>query len=141
MRIRDTRIGRFFYKMTPRAQADALVAAIQAEKARLQSAYVVAHIVNVSRVLAAREKYASYPVKEMTRVQFGQLLAEENLGIGYLALCPIGTWFVCAGNPLLSGDKIVVGQVVNGTDLSADQLVAGLSVPERGVNKYRLAIL
>lgn len=76
------------------------------------------------------------PVKRMTQIEVETLPgANEPLPDGFLETCPIGTWFMCRQQHEL---PLVVGQIVIGDDLLCDQWGAGLCLPERGVNRYRL---
>jgi len=85
-------------------------------------------------------KIMGYPIKKFTQEEFSGLPGGEKnrLPPDFLKICPIGTWFVCRQNNFT--DIVVVGQVVKGNDLFCDQWGAGLSVPERGINRYRLQL-
>lgn len=87
----------------------------------------------------ARQKQSilRFSEKEMTKEYLAALPKGETLD---LYTCPIGTWFVCKPFPLLP-DVIVVGQVVKGGDALCSQYGAGLSVPDRFVNRYRAKIV
>lgn len=76
----------------------------------------------------------TYPIKEMTYEEFNQL--PRDVGTEFLQTCPIGTWFVCRPEV-----NMVVGQIVKGDDLFCSQWGAGLSVPERGINRYSVTIV
>jgi len=140
MKISD--IGRFLLSATPHARAQARVdATARVEKTRMQGALEVARIVNDARIADAQKRYAEYPVMGMTQALLDTLPTAGSMEIGFLATCPLHSWFICEKDPLLPTDAVIVGQVVAGADLSAAKLVIGLSVPNRGVNLYRLAII
>lgn len=92
---------------------------------------------NEVRAREFRVKFSRYPVREFSRPDFDQL--PKNVGTEFLKTCPLGTWFLC--KPVEGVEIIVVGQVVKGDDLLCDQWGAGLSVPERGINRYQVKIL
>ena len=73
----------------------------------------------------------------MSRAEFDHLAQGKDLDLN---TCPLGTTFVCKPFELLPG-IVVVGQVVRGVDMFADQWGAGLSVPERGINRFRVEII
>ena len=81
-----------------------------------------------------KKQIATYPVKQMTQSEFDSL--PQAVDLDFRKACPIGTWFPCRSRTKLR----VVGQIVLGDDLCADQW-GGLTVPERGVNRYRLEIV
>ena len=140
MRIRDMWIARFFLGIGSHSRGKRLAAQIEAERVRSEAALEVSRRAHANMVAGAHKKYLSYPVKEMTREQFNNLPKGENMGTWYPATCLLGSWFVFNEIPFLPSDKIVVGQVVSGINLLADQW-AGLSIPERGINRYRLVII
>lgn len=81
----------------------------------------------------------SYPIKKMTKEELDKLPYGTEMPVDFLKTCPLGTWFVCKKSRFLM-DVTVIGQVVAGKDLLADQW-AGLSIPERGINRYRVVIV
>ncbi|MDD5165628.1 MAG: hypothetical protein PHG25_03820 [Candidatus Pacebacteria bacterium] len=78
-----------------------------------------------------------FPIREMSATEFDQLVREKPVD---LKTCPLGTWFVCTPFEL-TPDVTVVGQVVTGLEMIANQWGAGMSVPERGVNRYRVKLI
>jgi hypothetical protein len=111
------------------------------ERGRNEAALEIARKVHAARIKAARARYLDYPVMGMTQAMLDTLPLAGNLELGYLATCPLGSWFVREKDSLLPDDAITVGQVVSGTDLRRDTTQSVLSVPERGVNVYRLAVI
>jgi hypothetical protein len=77
-----------------------------------------------------------FPEIRMSRCEFEKLPLGKNLN---LQTCPIGTRFVCTPWKFTPGIT-VVGQVVRGLDAFCSQIGAPMSVPERWVNRYRLAL-
>ncbi len=75
-----------------------------------------------------------FPLRTLTREEFGTLPKGSELD---LKTCPLGTWFVCAPFPPAL-EVIVLGHVVSPGDMICEQWGAGLSLPERGINRYRL---
>jgi len=80
----------------------------------------------------------NYPVMKFTLEEFNDL--PRDVPRSFLKTCEIGTLFVCSKSDLVP-DVTVVGQVVKGSDLFCDQWGAGLSVPERGINRYQVKIV
>ncbi len=78
-----------------------------------------------------------FPIKELTVDEFNAIPKGKDVD---LKTCKLGTWFVCTKFEPLP-DVIVVGQVVTGYDLIADQWGAGTSIPERGISRYRVEII
>lgn len=86
-----------------------------------------------------REKYMQYPVMKLSKEEFSNIPRAEQLPDGFLETCPIGTFFVCREKcPAL--EIIVIGQIVKEDDLICEQYGAGMSVPARGANRYRLEL-
>jgi hypothetical protein len=83
------------------------------------------------------ERVSRYPLKQMSRTEIDKLPKGKDLD---LKGCPIGTWFACSSSPLIP-DVTVIGQTVAGLDMIAEQWGAGLSIPERGINRYRVQII
>ena len=67
-------------------------------------------------------------------------LENEKNGVfqSSLHFCGFGTFFRCKGSSTI--EKAVIGQLVRGEDALCSQYGAGLSVPERFVNRYRIRI-
>jgi hypothetical protein len=78
-----------------------------------------------------------YHLLQMSRAEFDRLAQGKDLDLN---TCPMGTLFVCKPFELLP-NIIIVGQIVRGLDMFADQWGAGLSVPERGINRFRVEII
>jgi hypothetical protein len=84
---------------------------------------------------ALRKRVARYPVRQMSRKEYTRLKAASvDLNLN---TCRLETWFACKPDEL-APDLIVVGQVVRGDELIASQLGAPMSVPKRGINRYRV---
>lgn len=79
----------------------------------------------------------SFPVYDMSQEELDQL--PRNVGTEFLKTCPIGTWIRCTPHPF-APNEIVIGQVVKGMDAFVDQWGAGMSPPERFLNRYRVHI-
>lgn len=89
-------------------------------------------------MIERKKRIASLPIKAFTREEFDTL--PQGIDVN-LHECPIGTWFVCVPSVAFE-EGIIVGQVVEGQDLFADQYGASvLSVPTRGINRYRVSII
>jgi hypothetical protein len=84
-----------------------------------------------------RRKILRYPEKTLTQSEFDKL--PRNVDREFLNFSPIGSWFVYKPIPEIP-DIQIVGQIVKGDDLFAEQWGAGLSVPKRGINRYRIII-
>ncbi|MFA6463980.1 MAG: hypothetical protein WCV55_03165 [Candidatus Paceibacterota bacterium] len=78
----------------------------------------------------------AFPIKELSMREFVTLPRGEDVNF---QTCELGTWFLCKPFVPLS-DITVAGQVVRGLDLFTSQWGGGLSVPERGINRYRVQI-
>lgn len=78
---------------------------------------------------------ANFPELTLTKEEFLTLTAGETLGENDLKYVPIGFRFKCRG------DHEVIGVVVKGMDAITEQFGAGLSIPERFVNRYRAKIV
>lgn len=82
----------------------------------------------------------NYPVKRMTRKEFEEL-ASQNTDGDFLETCPLGTWIVCEKSGL-APEVTVVGQVMGANKLLDSQYGgAMLSLPRRGLNRYRLQLV
>jgi hypothetical protein len=77
-----------------------------------------------------------YPIKVMCKEEVAEL--PRNVSTDFLKTCPLGTWFISADSNLIPGVTVVC-QVVKGDDMFAENW-AGLCVPERGINRYRLQL-
>ena len=80
-------------------------------------------------------KVKAFPKKVMTSKEFACLPMGRDIN---LENCPLGTWFVCT--PLEGFSGVVLGQVVKGLDLFANQW-GHLCPPSRGINRYLLEIV
>ncbi len=83
-----------------------------------------------------KRQILGYPEKVFTAKKFASLPKGNNVNFQG---CKIGTWFLCNPYRHLPG-VVVVGQVVGGDDMFVDQWGAGLSIPERGINRYRVRL-
>lgn len=88
-------------------------------------------------VIKMRAQINRYPIKKMTRDEFGKIV--RDCDTQFLTTCRIGTWLLCTPS-VVAPETVVVGQIVKGEDMIADQWGAGLSLPDRGINRYRLII-
>ena len=84
-----------------------------------------------------RQRIMRYPEKTLSQGEFDKL--PRNVDREFLNFSPIGSWFVFDPIPEIPNIQIV-GQIVTGDDLFAEQWGAGLSVPIRGINRYRIII-
>jgi hypothetical protein len=82
-------------------------------------------------------KIQKYPICHMNVKTFCSLPRGKEIDLEH---CPLGTWFMCTSYEALP-DMKVVGQVVEGKEMLCDQWGSGLSVPERGINRYRLVMV
>jgi len=80
-----------------------------------------------------------YPVMQLTRQQYDEIPRAEDMSEGFLETCEFGTRFRCRGST--SVEDTVIGILVKGDDALCDQYGAGLAVPERFVNRYRVSIV
>ncbi len=83
-----------------------------------------------------REQILRFPEKIMSADELGRLQKGSDVDLN---TCPLDTWFICKLSDLVP-DLVVVGQVVEGDKMIAEQWGAGLSVPPRGINRYRLRV-
>jgi hypothetical protein len=90
-------------------------------------------------MLKRRKRILSYPIKRMTQEEVDRL--PRDVEVDFFRTCPIGSLFLCSSKTPELEDLVVVGQVVKGDDMFADQWGGGLCVPDRGVNRYRLEII
>ena len=82
-----------------------------------------------------------YPVVEMTREELTKIPNGDAVPIDFLQTCPVGTKFICRKNRFLP-DLVIIGKVVKGENLFCAQWGAGLlSIPDRGINRYRVEII
>lgn len=79
-----------------------------------------------------------YPIAKFTRKKFDALPKLKELK---LYECPMGTWLSWPDFEPALPDVRVVGQVVPGLEAIAEQWGAGMSIPERYVNKYRVEFI
>lgn len=86
----------------------------------------------VLEALEMRQRILRLPSKSFSPSELSALPKGSDVDF---VTCPIGVMFICVPMPLLP-DIIVIGQVVKGNDMFADQWGAGLSIPERGINRY-----
>lgn len=85
-----------------------------------------------------RRKIMRYPEQNLTQEEFDNL--PQNVDGDFLNFNQIGSWFVCKPNPEIP-EVIVIGQIVKGEDIFVDQYGGGiLSIPRRGINRYRAII-
>ncbi len=80
-----------------------------------------------------------FPVIGMTNEELAKIPNSDTISNHFLQTCPFGTKFICRKNRF-HPDAIVIGKVVKGEDLFCAQWGAGLSVPDRGINRYRVEI-
>jgi len=83
----------------------------------------------------AKVPHSTYPIIQLTQSEYAQIPRAEDLPRGFLNTCPIGTLFRCRGS------NKIIGQLVKGDDALGEQYGAGLSVPERFVNRYRIQVI
>ena len=76
----------------------------------------------------------NYPTLEMTQKEYDSLPRGKDIPKDDLKYVPFGFRF------RTSPDENIIGEVVKGLDALADQAGAALSVPERFINRYRVAI-
>ncbi len=82
----------------------------------------------------------NYPFMELTPEQFDRIPKAEVLSKDFLKYEDIGFKFRCKGST--SVENTVIGEIVRGRDVIAEQFGAGmLDVPERFVNRYRVKIV
>jgi len=74
----------------------------------------------------------------LTFEEFSSIPRAEDLPAGFLKACRFGFRFKCAGSK--DATNTVIGVVVRGLDALVDQWGAGLSIPERFVNRYRAQV-
>lgn len=86
-----------------------------------------------------RARVMRYPVRYFTQAAFDSLPKAAEQPLGFLQTVEIGTYFVCRPSSELP-DAVIVGQVVKSEDVLAEQWGAGLAVPDRGINRYRVVI-
>lgn len=84
-----------------------------------------------------RSQIETYPYERMTAVDFAAVKRQIDID---LHTCPLGTWFVYPPHPAFP-DVVVLGQVVDSLHMIAKQWGSGLSLPPRGVNRYRLQLV
>lgn len=82
------------------------------------------------------ERARCYPEVLLTQEEFDRI---KNSPSADLDTCPLGTWFIYKKQD--AAGITVLGQVVAGDKLIASQWGAGLCVPERGANSYRLKLV
>lgn len=90
--------------------------------------------------LAVTEKRGplfGYPVVEMTRDSLEKLAVPTSAGA--LKYMPFGTVVRCVDKGVPSPS--VIGQIVKGEEAIAAQWGAGLSLPERFLNRYEVKVL
>lgn len=95
---------------------------------------------NALKEYEIRERIKRYPIKKLVQEEFNKIPNAGSLPDGFWKDCSIGFWFVCLPS-ILVPNTIVIGQVVSGGDLIAEQWGAGLSIPNRGFNRYRVKIV
>lgn len=76
-----------------------------------------------------------FPTMRFSQEAYNELPRGVDFPPGYLETVDIGFLFKT------TGDEMIIGQVVKGEDLIAEQWGAGLSVPKRGINRYRAVIV
>lgn len=77
-----------------------------------------------------------FPVVEMSKDVFEKLTVPENATA--LKFMPVGTVIRCVDKGIPS--PTVIGQIVSGEDAIASQWGAGLSLPERFLNRYEVEV-
>ncbi len=91
------------------------------------------------QIQAKREKLLSYPAWRMTQAEFDKIPHAEDLPDGFLTSYQFGFQFVCRRQDDDPDDIIVVGEIVRGEE--GIQWGAGLAVPERLINRYRVQLV
>ena len=117
----------------------------QEERDRIELQKQVAEQIEKEKKLMAErakerieELFGKYPRKEITESELKALPRPDSKE--FLYTCPFGTWFVCRPHPEFP-QVVIIGQVVAGKDLDVYQWGSGLSIPERGINRYRAVIV
>lgn len=112
------------------------LAARRKARAEAEAARIREQLAALAARTAARVR--SYPVRHLSQAELARLPKGAGLN---LYTCPLGTCFVCAPHPHLPREIVVVGEVVAGDQLLCDQWGAGLSLPDRGINRYRAEVV
>ena len=80
-----------------------------------------------------------YPILELTPEEYDSIPRAEDRPKDFVKHCPIGTKFRCMGSTTF--EDTVIGIVVEGKDALINQYGAGLSVPERFINRYKVRLV
>jgi len=87
------------------------------------------------RILARIE---NFPIWETTQKEFDKIPYAKDLEEDFLKTCSIGSLF--RSDNEIGSRYVVIGQIVKGDDMFCSQWGAGLCVPERGINRFRVKI-
>ena len=89
-----------------------------------------------------QEKAKNYPIKEMTKTEFAELLrVSEQYCYAWLQTCALGTWFVCQQKHSIPG-LIIIAQIVAKKDWLLDQKNDSSPIfSDRGINRYRVKFI
>jgi len=95
--------------------------------------------ITVAKRRDLKARVQKYPVVEITKQELENIPKAQDLEEGFLKEANIGFQFICRNS--LGIDEIILGHVVKGDDLFCDQWGAGLSVPAKGINRYRVKVV